>query len=96
MAHKHAAIKHLRQTKKRTEENSSVKRNITYLRKQAMKAVKDKDMVAATESFKKMIKAVDKAAQRNVIKKNTAARKKSRLAHMIQSITADIKSKTSA
>lgn len=96
MAHKHAAIKALRQTAKRTEANTAVKRNITYLRKQAVKAVKDKDIAGATEMFKKMISMVDKAAQRNVIKKNNAARKKSRLAHLIASITVDAKSKTSA
>jgi len=86
MAHKHAAIKYLRQTEKRTERNTAVKRNIAYLRKQASKAVSEQDAAGATELFKKLVRAVDKAAQRNVIKKNTAARKKSRLALAIAQI----------
>ena len=94
MAHKHAAIKDLRQTKKRTERNTAVKRNIAYLKKQAAKAVKENDQAGATELFKKLVVAVDKATQRNVIKKNTAARKKSRLALAIAAIgkSADKKS----
>ncbi len=88
MAHKHAAIKHLRHTEKRTEKNASVKKNIAYLRKQALRAVGAKDSKTAEEFFKKMTKAVDKAARVNIIKKNTAARKKSRLATAINEIVA--------
>ncbi len=79
MPHKHAAIKHLRQAKKHTEHNIEVKKNIAYLRKQSLKAVTAKDAPKALELYEKLKKAVDKAAQRNIIKKNSAARKKSRL-----------------
>ncbi|MBP7060534.1 MAG: 30S ribosomal protein S20, partial [Candidatus Moranbacteria bacterium] len=38
----------------------------------------------AQEQLKKAIKALDKAAQKKVIKKNTAARKKSRLNALVK------------
>lgn len=41
------------------------------------------DAVLAKESLSKAYKAIDKAAKRGVIKKNTAARKKSRLARSV-------------
>lgn len=83
MAHKAAAIKHIRQAKKRTVSNMAVKKNIAYLRKQALKAIEAKDKEKAVEFMAKVAKAVDKAARVNVIKKNNAARKKSRLAKAI-------------
>lgn len=61
-------------------------------RNKAMKgAIKDvKKLVVAKESGKALAelktayKAIDKAAKRGIIKKNTAARKKSRLAKLIK------------
>lgn len=83
MPHKPAGLKALRQTKKRTLRNTAVKKSITYLRKQVLKAVDAKDKVKAGELFEKMKKTADKAAKRNIIPMNTAARKKSRLAKKI-------------
>ena len=40
----------------------------------------------AQESLKAAIKAIDKATQKKVLKKNTAARKKSRLNAMVKKI----------
>lgn len=88
MAHKKAAFKHIRQTKKRTAQNSAVKKNIAYLQKRALKAVSDKDASTAQELSKKLSSALDKAARRHVIKKNTAARKKSRLMQKINVLAA--------
>ncbi len=86
MAHTQAAMKALRQTKKRTVRNAAVKKTVSYLRKAALKAVKAKDLVKAQELSAKLVKAVDKAAQRNIIPKNAAARKKSRLALKINAL----------
>lgn len=63
-------------------------------RKKAMKDVTKevralataKDKKAAQELLSKAYKAIDKAAKTNVIKKNTAARKKSRLAKLIKKV----------
>ena len=88
MAHKHAAIKHLRQTKKRTEHNTNVKKSLTYLRKAALKAVSKKDEKEALKFYAEFQKSADRAARKNIIKKNSAALKKSRIVRAIQSINA--------
>lgn len=86
MAHKKAALKSLRQTKKRTELNTAVKKTIGFFKKQATRALEKKEAGQAQEWYKKLQKTVDKAARRNIIKKNTASRKKSRLVQKINSL----------
>lgn len=86
MAHKKAALKSLRQTKKRTEFNSAVKKTIGYFKKQATRALEKKEVSQAQEWYTKLQKTVDKAARRNILKKNTAARKKSRLLKKINTL----------
>lgn len=73
-----AAFKALRQAKKATIKNLRLKRNLKSIVKKSREEIKDKKETAA-ENVKKAIKALDKAAQKNLIKKNTAARLKSRL-----------------
>ena len=65
---------------KKTHKQSLVRRARNLRRKRAMKeAVKN----VTAETLPAAYKAIDKAAQRGVIKKNTAARKKSRAARAI-------------
>lgn len=75
---KKSAIKALRQNKARAWRNLKVKRNLKDLVKQSTKLIEIKDKNAA-EKVKSAIKAIDKAMQNKVLKKNTGARKKSRL-----------------
>jgi len=64
-------------------------------RKKVMKAevkniktlVKDKKTDEASAGLKVAYKAIDKAKKRGIIKKNTAARKKSRLAKLIKKVS---------
>lgn len=79
MAHKHASIKDIRKTKKRTVRNLRVKEHIAYLKRKTAKAIEKKDITQAQELYQKLVKSVDKASKRNVLKKNTANRRKSRL-----------------
>ncbi len=71
--------KSLRQNKKRR------KRNLTYLNKMRLLIKQEKKLISegkpeeAQKLIPKIYKALDKAAKENVIKKNTAARKKSRI-----------------
>jgi len=74
-----SAEKALRQTKRRTERNDQVRKNLDYLFRQFKKALANKDKTKAKESAQKIIKILDKAAKRNIIHKNKAARKKSDL-----------------
>ena len=76
---KKSAIKHLRQTKKRTVLNKKAKDRLKSLVKQIRKALGIKDKNKAAEALKKAVKALDKAAQKKIIKKNKTARLKSRL-----------------
>jgi len=76
---KKSAKKALRQTKKRTERNKSVKANIEWLKHQFLKSISAKDKEKSQEFYAKLQKFLDKAAQKGVLKKNTASRNKSRL-----------------
>jgi len=82
MPNKKAAIKDLRQTKKRTLRNSLVKRNIKEIIKKGQKAASaGKDV---KDISKELQKAVDKAVKNKILKPNTANRKKSRFAEMVK------------
>jgi small subunit ribosomal protein S20 len=76
---KQAAAKALRQTKKKTLINQSIKNNVDFLIRKARKLIKAKKLDEAKVIVRNTIKALDKAAQKKVLKKNTAARTKSRL-----------------
>ena len=52
--------------------------------KEAKTLIKDKKKEQVLKILPKVYQAIDKAAKRGVIKKNTASRKKSRLAKAIQ------------
>lgn len=78
------AKKALRQSEKRATRNHDVKVNIKYLTKQTKKLAATND-AKTEESLKATIKAIDKASQHGVLKKNTAARYKSRLIKGIRS-----------
>jgi len=84
---KKAAFKHLRQTKKRTTQNTAVKNKLKAVVKAARKAIAAKNKGKATETVKKAVKALDKAAQNKVIKKNKASRFKSRLTSQLNKLS---------
>ena len=74
-----SAKKRVRQTIKRTRRNQLVKSQIRYSVKKFGEALKSADPEAIKIALKNAIKAIDKAASKCVIHKNTAARKKSAL-----------------
>ncbi|HEX8993779.1 MAG TPA: 30S ribosomal protein S20 [Candidatus Paceibacterota bacterium] len=79
MAITKSAKKALRQTKRRRVMNVSRIRTM----KDAVKAVRTSSAKGVSaESLSEAYKAIDKAAKRGIIKKNTAARKKSQVARM--------------
>lgn len=83
---KKAAYKHLRQTKKRTPHNKKIKNNLKFLIKKSRKLMEAGKKDEAKEWVKKTIIALDKAAQKRIIKKNNASRKKSRLMKRLNSL----------
>ncbi|HEX9664721.1 MAG TPA: 30S ribosomal protein S20 [Patescibacteria group bacterium] len=84
---KKSAHKELRKAKKRTAHNLIYKRNLEYLTRQFKKAFQDKSAAQLKELSNKIIKAIDKMAQKGILKKNTAARRKSRLMAKVNSLT---------
>ncbi len=73
----------MRVTAKNTQKNRQIRGAYRGAIKQLEKAVADGDEKEIAKWLKQSQKTLDKAAQKNVIKKNTAARKKSRLNKMV-------------
>ena len=81
---KNSAKKYMRVTAKKTTKNKVVKGVFKNSIKRTREAVKAKDIKTAQAELKIAIKSLDKAAEKNIIKKNTAARKKSRLNALVK------------
>lgn len=73
-----SAKKELRKSKKRQTRNNQIEENLKKLIKNSRKAIEAKDS-KAKDLVAQTMKALDKAAQKGVIKKNTRNRKKSRI-----------------
>jgi small subunit ribosomal protein S20 len=83
---KKAAKKYMRVTAHKTEKNRKIKGQFRSAIKATKEAITKGEGDKAKESFKKAQQALDKAAQKKVIKKNTAARTKSRLNKMVKDL----------
>jgi small subunit ribosomal protein S20 len=87
MPNKKSAKKELRKGQKRAKLNESIKSNLKTLHKQTVKAISAKE-TRARELATQTIKALDKAAGKGIIKKNNAARTKSRLQQKLNQLAA--------
>jgi len=74
-----AAAKALRQNIKARARNTAVKNNLKKLSVRLRKAYTAKDMATVKTLTTEYVRALDKAAQKKVIHRNAAGRKKSRL-----------------
>ena len=83
MAITSSAKKVIRASAKKRVFNLRRKDALTDASKSLLKAVAAKDVSGAEKLLPAAYQAIDKAMKRGVIKANTAARKKSRLAHAI-------------
>lgn len=79
-----SAKKALRQDARRRKQNEQVKQNVKRVLKQARDLVLQKKTGEALAFLPQLSKVLDKAAKRGVIAKNTAARKKSRIAKLLR------------
>lgn len=79
MANTSSAKKAVRVIAKRTERNRGIRTGI----KTAIKKVVKSEPGKAEEALREAIKSLDQAAAKNLIHKNKAARKKSRLAKQV-------------
>lgn len=78
-----SAIKALRQSKRRRTQNLTRKEAFRDALKKIKKLLAEKKIDEAKKLIPLAYKALDKAAKTNVIKKNTASRKKARLMGLI-------------
>lgn len=76
-------MKELRKTKKRTAHNFRIKTNIKALMSKSKQLIEKGDLAEAKKMVLALQVALDKAAKVNVISKNSASRKKSRIMKMI-------------
>lgn len=83
---KESALKVLRQNKKRAARNKKIKSDLAALIRKVRRMVEKEDRAKALEWLKQATKKIDKAVQKGIIKKNTAARKKSRLAKAVNAL----------
>jgi small subunit ribosomal protein S20 len=83
-----SAQKRMRQTAKRRARNQTTKRSLRAEVKALMAAVEVKDGKKASELLKKVQSNLDKAVKKNVLKKNTAARKLAQLTNKVSAIGA--------
>ncbi len=88
MAHSLSAKKRIRQTAKRRLRNRDRKREVRLELKKMSTAIAGGDKVTATEELKKAQTVLDRIATRGTIHKNTAARRKSKLAKRVNAIGA--------
>jgi len=74
-----SAEKRMKQDEKRRIRNKKAKSSIRTAARKVVEAVHAKDPGAAAAALKDTLKQLDTAAGKGIVKKNTAARKKSRM-----------------
>jgi small subunit ribosomal protein S20 len=79
MAHTRSALKRIRQTERRRLRNQMVKARVKTLVKRARLSIEAGDLEEARLSVGEAISALDRAAERGILHRNNAARRKSRL-----------------
>lgn len=82
----HAAYKSIKVTKRRTARNLSVNSRLKTETKKFIELVSSKKLDEAKEQLKKLFSEFDKATSKGIIHRNTASRKKSRLAKKLRSL----------
>ena len=81
-----SAMKRVRQDEKRRMRNKSYRTKVKTMRRQLFEAVEKKDESLSTDAYRNYCSALDKAAKKGVIKKNTAIRRKHRAAEKVKAI----------
>ena len=88
MANTYSALKRVRQTERRTEFNRQNKTRLRHAIRAMRRALAGKDSKAAADLLPKTFSAIDQSAKKGIIKKNTAARYKSKLHGRVKAMSA--------
>lgn len=86
MPQRRAAKKDLKKNIKRREKNLTLAQDIKAAIKKLKKSIESKDITASKEALVSVYKVLDKAVSKKFIHPNKAARKKSRLAQLLNKI----------
>ncbi len=87
MPQRKAAVKELRKNYKRHMHNLDIKTDLKKTTKSFLASVQKKDVAQAQSNLKLMYKKLDKAMKRNLIHRNTAARRKSRFSRLVTGLS---------
>jgi small subunit ribosomal protein S20 len=88
MANTISAVKRVRQTERRTEVNQKNKSQLRHAIRALRRAITAKEAPAATALLPKTFSMIDRSVKVGIIKKNTAARYKSRLHGRVKALSA--------
>ena len=88
MANTYSALKRVRQTERRTEVNRRNKSRLRHTIRAMRRAIIAKDGKVALELLPKTFSIIDRSAKGGIIKKNTAARYKSKLNLRVKALAA--------
>jgi small subunit ribosomal protein S20 len=86
MANHYSALKRVRQEEKRTIVNRARKTRLRHQVREMRRALEEKDTTTAQSLLAPTFSLIDKAAKWGIVKKNTAARYKSRLHVRLKSL----------
>lgn len=85
MPQRYSGVKELRKNRKRKMHNLDIKTSLRKTIKKFISNVEAKNTSEAQSDLKAVYKKLDKATKRNILHKNTAARRKSRFAKLLAS-----------
>jgi small subunit ribosomal protein S20 len=88
MANHFSALKRARQTAKRTATNRANTSQLRSALRELRETMAKGDKAAAEKTYRETVSALDKAIQKGVLHKNTAARYKSRLSARVRAVGA--------
>ncbi|MCU1233711.1 MAG: ribosomal protein [Candidatus Solibacter sp.] len=88
MANTYSALKRVRQTERRTEVNRKNKTRLRHQIRAMRRAITAKDVKVASELLPQTFSVIDRSAKSGIIKKNTAARYKSKLHLRVKALAA--------
>jgi small subunit ribosomal protein S20 len=88
MANTYSALKRVRQQERRTEINRKNKTRLRHQIRAMRRALTSKDAKAASEILPATFSLIDRSAKSGIIKKNTAARYKSKLHLRVKALQA--------
>ena len=86
MANTFSALKRVRQTKRKTQVNRLRKSRLRHQIRSVRRLIEQKDASAAQAALSQTFSMIDRSAKWGIIKKNTAARYKSRITARLKAL----------